>query len=179
LASSFLRIPLLLMLCCLAMPGGAAAPGESGALDEVTVTGKKLSQLQHEVIEAEDSFYQRFNALNTQDEFDIHCQMERETGTIIPHRQCRVRFLVDAAAEDGQDFHRGLTTAAAARGVNTTVAALQMQWSRRREEYRQTARALLQKDPELRALAARWLQLREQYDRARKEPHKNGLNLFE
>jgi hypothetical protein len=179
LASSCRRIPLLLILCGLALPGGAAVPGESGALDEITINSKKLRELERGAIAAEDRFYERFNTLNTNDDFDIHCQMERETGTKVPRRQCRVRFLVEAGAMDGQDFLRGLTSAAAARGVNTPVAALQMQWSKRGEEYRQMARALLQKDPELMALATEWLRLRGQYDRVYKERHKDRIFLFE
>ena len=39
-------------------------------------------------------------------------------------------------------------------------------WLLRREEYRQTVKALLEKDPELMALAVEWVRLREQYERA-------------
>ena len=181
------------MLCCLALPGGAAAaaagvgkeggappPGESVVkLDEVAVIGKKLRELHREMIAAEDRFYQRFNTLNTRDDFDIHCHMDKATGTNIPKRQCRIRFLEEAGAVDGQEFFRGLTTGSAARGVNTPVAALEMQWSQRREEYRQTAKALLEKDPELMGLATEWVRLQEQYDRARKERHRDRIILFE
>ena len=73
----------------------------------------------------------------------------------------------------------GLIAAAAASGVHTPNAVLQPLWVQRREEYRGAARALLEKDPELMALATRWLRLREQYDRAFKERHKDKLILFE
>ncbi len=184
------RIPLLLVLCGLALPGVAAAadvgkevgapPGEPvGALNEVTVIGKKLRDLERETTRAEDRFYKRFNTLNSHDDYDIHCRMYKETGTLIPQRQCRVRFLVAAEAVDARDFLTGLTTGAAARGVNTPVAAVQMEWVRRREEYRQAARALLEKDPELMALATEWLRLRQQYDRVYRERHKDKVILFE
>ena len=68
---------------------------------------------------------------------------------------------------------------AAASGIHTPNAVLQPLWVQRREEYRGAARALLEKDPELMALATRWLRLREQYDRAFKERHKDKLILFE
>jgi hypothetical protein len=169
----------VLILCVLAQPGGAAAGESAGDLDEVSVIGKKLRALEREMTEAEDRFYERFNALNTRDDFDIHCRMEKTTGTNIPQRHCRVRFLVDAEAADAQKFHMGLITAAAASGVNTPNAVLQPLWAQRREEYRQTARALLEKDPELLALATKWLRLREQYGQAFKERHKDKIILFE
>lgn len=179
-----------MFLCGLALQVGAAAAGVDGAggtpppgapgvdLDEVAVIGKSLRKLQREVIEAEDRFYARFNTLNTSDEFDIHCQMDKATGTRVPKRQCRIRFLADAAAMDGQEFLRGLTSAAAARGVNAPLAALQPLWLQRRDEYRQTARALLEQNPELMALATEWTRLQAQYDRVRKERHKDGIVQF-
>jgi len=197
LASSFRRIPLLLLLCGHAMsgltlPAGAAPangaskdggtppPGESIAqLDEVAVTGKKLRVLRREVFKAEDRFYERFNTLNTRDDFDIHCRMDKPTGTIVPRRECRIQFLVEAGATDAREFFEGLTTAAAAPGVNAPLAVLQPLWLQRREEYRQTAKALLEKNPELLALAAEWGRLRAQYDRERMERHKERIILFE
>ena len=156
MASSSRRILPLVFLCGLALQDGTAAAGEPVVdLDEVAVIGKSLRKLQREVIEAEDRFYERFNTLNTSDEFDIHCQMDKATGTRVPKRQCRIRFLADAAAMDGQEFLRGLTSAAAAPGVNAPLAALQPQWLQRRDEYRQTARALLEKNPELSAVRFR------------------------
>ena len=177
MASSFRRIPLLLIVCGLALSGGTAsadvskeagAPpaGESAAqLNEVAIIGKKLRQLKREAIEAEDRFFEHFNALNTKDDFDIHCRMDKATGTRVPKRQCRIQFLADAAAIDGEEFYRGLFNG---RGVNTPDAALLPLWLQRREEYRQTARALLEKNPQLLALATEWVRLREHYDRARK-----------
>jgi hypothetical protein len=192
LAISFRRIPpLLLVLCGLALPAGATAteagvnsegaapPGESvKELDEVAVTGKKLRVLRREVFKAEDRFYERFNTLNTNDDFDIHCRMDKPTGTIVPQRECRIQFLAEAGAMDAREFLQGLTTAAAARGVHTPLAVLQPLWLQRREEYRQTAKALLEKNPELLALATEWGRLREQYDRERKERHKDRIILF-
>jgi hypothetical protein len=162
-------IPSLLILCGLALPI-CAAPGESATqLGEVDVIGKRLRDLEREAIKAEDRFYKRFNTLNTNDDFDIHCQKQKATGTLIPQRQCRIKFLVDAGAMDGQEFHRGLISAAAAPGVNTPLASLVPQWVQRSEEYRQTVKALLEKNPELMALGAEWVRLQEQYERVRKD----------
>lgn len=192
MASSSRRIPLLLILCGLAPADGAAAaaaglgrdggappPGEPVVeLDEVPVIGRTLRQLRREAIKAEDRFYERFNTINTRDDFDIHCRMEKATGTIVPKRQCRIQFLMDTEAMDAREFVMGLTTAAAARGVHTPLAPVQTQWVLRREEYRQTVKALLEKDPELMRLAREWVRLKEQYERVRDERHQDGFVQF-
>jgi hypothetical protein len=175
------RIPLTLVLWGFVIPLGAAAADvskDSGELAEVDVIGKSLHELEREVIVAEDRFYKRFNTLNTNDDFDIHCRMEEMTGTRVPQRQCRIKFLADAQAMDSQEFLKGLTSASGASGMNTPVAALMPQWVQRRDEYRQTAKALLEKDPELLALANEWLRLHEQYDRVRKERQKGRIIVF-
>jgi len=179
LVSSIRHFPMLLMLCGLALTVSAAMPpGEQvGDLDEVAVVGKTLRQLQREAIKAEDRFYKRFNSLNTRDDFDIHCRMDKPTGTLVPRRQCRIQFLMDAGAIDAREFLQSLTTissaegqvtASGARTVNTPDSQLQPLWLQRREEYRQNAKALLEKDPELMALATEWVRLRKEYDRALK-----------
>jgi hypothetical protein len=190
LSSSSRRIPLLPVLLGLAIhfglaaaqagdgtEDGSAASGQAAPdLDEVAVIGKKLRTLRREVIAAEDRFYRRFNALNTIDDFDIRCEMDKATGTLVPKRQCRIQFLVEAGAKDGQEFYAGLSQG---RGINTPAAALQMQWLRRREEYRRTARALLEKDSQLLALAVEWGRLQEEYDRALMARRRKGSGLFE
>lgn len=167
-------------------PAGAAPEDLAGPLpgtgeptvemEQVEVIGKSLRKLKREAIRAEDRFFERFNSLNTKDDFDIHCRMDKATGSNVPQRQCRIQFLVDAGAMDARDFLMGLGNGGP--GVNAPLAGLQPLWLQRREEYRQTARALLEKDPELLALAGEWGRLREQYDRVRKERQKDwGLQL--
>jgi hypothetical protein len=175
MAGSLPRVPLLLFLCGLLLPGVSAAgeaseqgvtpPGERAEeLDRVDIVGKTWRRLKREMTAAEDRFYRRFNELNTRDAFDIRCEMEKETGTRVPKRQCRIQFLVDAQAIDAQEFYRGLFNGW---GVDSTFAAVNLQWLRYREEYLQTARALLEKHAELLALATDWQRLQQQYERTR------------
>lgn len=162
------------LIACCALAAGSAAPAAeeatvaaSAELDEVAVVGKSLRKLQREAIAAEDRFYQRFNQLNTRDEFDIRCEKEKATGTLVPQRQCRIQFLTEAGAIDGQAFYRGLTAASAASGVNTPLATLWPEWELRREEYRQTVRELVEQDAGLRALAVEWGRLLLQIEQAK------------
>jgi len=165
MASSLRRISLL-VLCGFVLPGGAAEPvagASARELDEVAVVGRKWRDLKRELIETEDRFYERFNLLNTREEFDIHCIRDKTTGTNVPQRLCRISFLQKAEAVEAREFTDGLTLGTAPVGVHTPLATLEPLWQQRREEYRRTARALLEKDPELMALATRLGRLREQY----------------
>lgn len=163
---SSLRIRLLSAAFALAMCGGVATGGEPVAeLDEFAVTGKSLRKLQREAIAAEDRFYRRFNTLNTRDDFDIHCDQDKATGTLVPKRRCRIQFLIEAGSIDAQDFHRALMRIE--RSVHTPIPVQWLQWEQRREEFQQAVRALVEKDAELKAMAEEWGSLLLQVEQVR------------
>jgi hypothetical protein len=72
-----------------------AAP-PAAAVDEVIVPGRKGEPLRVEIERLENSVYDRFNALNSSDEFDIHCFEQAPTGSNIPVRKCWPNFALDA-----------------------------------------------------------------------------------
>jgi hypothetical protein len=108
-----------------------------------------------------------------------NCHKDRETGTKIPKRLCRIKFLSDAAAIDGAEFYRALTGPSVGRGVNAPHAVLQPLWQKRREEYLHTAKVLLEKNPDRLALAIQWGRLLGQYERVHKERHEDRIIVFE
>lgn len=183
----------LLVLLALACPDSTAAdmaakddpatapPAVSSmALEEVEVIGKKLYQMQRELVAAQDRFYLRYNEFNTNDDFDIHCTDRARTGAIIRQRDCRLQFLQEAAAEEGLSFFHSLTgTTGEAHEPSRYVLSAQLRWFERREEYRQNMRRLLEQNPELRELALTWQQRQAEYDRARKARLKDRWILFE
>ncbi len=156
----------------------ALLPGESVTeLEQVDVIGKKLQQMRHELIAAQDRFYAHFNELNTNDDFDIHCTMHAPVGTGIRQRQCRLEFLREAAAEQGQNFFLGLTSDPPT--ITRSHVPAQTQWYARSDEYRETVKALLETSPELQELALTWQRLQEQYDAARKRRLEGRRMLIE
>lgn len=156
----------------------ALLPGESVVeLDQVDVIGKKLQQMRRELIAAQDRFYAHFNELNTNDDFDIHCTMHAPVGTGIRQRQCRLEFLREAAAEQGQNFFLGLTSDPPT--ITRSHVPAQTQWYARSDEYRETIKALLETSPELQELALTWQRLQEQYDAARKRRLEGRRMLIE
>lgn len=91
----------------------AAAPGEAQApatraeerIEEIEVIGQRsMLQLRSELRAIENKAFALFNDLNSDDDFDVHCSRETPTGTRISHWECVPRYLVNAEAQNAQDF---------------------------------------------------------------------------
>src|SRR5690606_32519670 len=104
---------LLLGLGAVAAAENAAAPRDS-AEDELVVSGQRPKNLRVEIERLENSVYERFNALNSNDEFDIHCFERAPTGSNIPVRTCAPNFVIEAEAAAA----RKIVQNARARGSN-------------------------------------------------------------
>ena len=90
----------LICAAALAQPGEGAADGRKppSVGDEVIVIGKSSSQLKVEMERAEEAVYDRFNALNSDHQFDIHCRREAPLGSNISRRVCQPNFWRDIEA---------------------------------------------------------------------------------
>ncbi len=64
-------------------------------IDEVTVTGRyeKLSAMRKEFEQLEDKFYNEYNKLNTDHQWDVHCRREAPTGSRFQYRVCTPTFV--------------------------------------------------------------------------------------
>ena len=56
--------------------------------------GRRPENLRVEIERLEVAVYERFNALNSDDEFDIHCLKQAPTGSNIPLRTCAPNFVI-------------------------------------------------------------------------------------
>jgi hypothetical protein len=107
----------------LAQQAPAAAPA---VRDEVIVPGRSPESLRVEIERLEESVYERFNALNTNDEFDIHCYKQAPTGSNIPLRTCAPNFVTRTeSAAAGSILTDGLHRAG--NNNNPAEQALRMQ----------------------------------------------------
>lgn len=89
-------------------PAGAAAESQTPVDEEIIVRGQSRAILRFEIQQAEQAVFDRFNEINSNDEFDIHCRREQLTGSHIPRRVCQANFWRDAQAVAGQETVRGL-----------------------------------------------------------------------
>lgn len=84
----------------------AETPPES--IEEIVVYGEKsLSNLRHEVYRTEENFFAAFNALNEEEEYDVHCFYEIPSFTHIRRHVCRANFVKDATANEYAGWRRG------------------------------------------------------------------------
>jgi hypothetical protein len=97
------------LLCCAAFVSELAAADDSVAapapastpsrsVEQIIVEGKPIAQLRLRIRIAEDAFYNRFNEINSDDRYDIHCFMRAITGSRIQHRYCEFQGWSEAAA---------------------------------------------------------------------------------
>jgi hypothetical protein len=140
----------------------AVTPGDVMAvrdLEEVVIAGNdaSLRAARKALIEAEDRFHARFNALNTDHRFDIVCHEEAATGTLIRQRNCGARAIEDDTHEEAQ---RLLSTVQGNVRI-ASVEDLQMSWQVR---LRDMAKERVGKDPELRRALLERIRLQQHLD---------------
>ena len=143
---AFAAVSVAAAICSAAAQGSEAhaAPGASSE-DEVVVVGR-IGDLRRQLWLAEEAVYDRFNAINSDDEFDIHCRWQRRAGSRIVERRCVSNAWRRADGFVGAAFIDGLGGSAFSTPVS--VARAQQLYDQRRlvREMKQ----LLVEDEELR-----------------------------
>lgn len=77
-------------------PGADVNQADSVKIEEITVYGARpLINLRWEMHTAEKNFYGVFNNLNSNDDFDVECGYETQTGSRLTEYSCSARFLRD------------------------------------------------------------------------------------
>jgi hypothetical protein len=71
-------------------------------IEELIIPGRVPENLRVEIERLEVAVYEQFNALNSNDEFDIHCLVQARTGTNIPQRTCAPNFVIRAESRSAQ-----------------------------------------------------------------------------
>ncbi|MFM1887175.1 MAG: hypothetical protein RL026_2332 [Pseudomonadota bacterium] len=114
------------------------------ALEEILVTGDRdsLSAARKAAADAEERFYERYNAGNDDHAYDMVCSERAPTGTLIRQRMCLPKLVDDAMAEE---------TARLVRGQGSTGVMLNPDALRQNAmvEVKRRLRERVAKDPEL------------------------------
>jgi hypothetical protein len=139
----------------------AAQEAAAGKLiDEIIVNGRTPPALRAEIERAEDAVFERFNAITSNHEFEIHCHPEKPTGTRIPQRVCAPSFVNQA----------GRNVVLAVQG-NSGAQTEQVYAAEASNDYRQLEaemRKLASEDPEFFAALQHLIELREAANEAAK-----------
>jgi hypothetical protein len=95
-------LPLVLQ----AVPLHAVAAEREQLLDEAVVqaTRTQLREMRKQMVAVEDRFYARYNELNGNDNYDIHCAEETTAGTRLQLRHCRPVFEARAVETESIDY---------------------------------------------------------------------------
>jgi hypothetical protein len=72
--------------------------------EEITVTGKSMAAARSELHRAQEQVFTVFNSLNSDDEYDIHCESRASTGSHIKRRVCEANFVGDATSAEAMAF---------------------------------------------------------------------------
>ena len=138
---------------------------ESAVDEEVVVVSRRgLVGLRAQILAAEDRVYALFNALNDDDQLDIHCYTETRTGTNISRRVCKPNYVDSATAVDGQSQLSALRSElGSAQMPSRTVI------QSKDRILRDKLAALVNDNAELRDAVVRHAELRATYESARQQ----------
>jgi len=92
-------------------PGGNADEDAGPAIEvdeEVVVRGRSRAVLRAQIELAEEALYARFNEINSNDEFDIHCRRVTPINSHISRRVCEPNFWRTVQARVGEETVRAL-----------------------------------------------------------------------
>lgn len=117
----------------------ASTPPPGDGIDELIVPGVRPENLRVEIERAERVVYERWNALNSNDEFDVHCLDSEPTGSNITQTRCAPNFVIWAESRAAKNTVDGERTAGSDR---QTDYLLEMQGKSRQltEEMQRVAR---------------------------------------
>ncbi len=147
------------------------------SLDEVLIEGDQtLSAARIAVVVAEDRFYARWNEVNRDPRFRMHCNREtpRDHPSLMTERVCRPAFLDRIDEEAARQTMAGLQGAMGGDGTVVVLPTPEPQILALRAEMRKRTLEMIRKDPQLkRALLehARLVQHFEELHKAKFKDH--------
>ena len=128
--------------------------------EDTSWRAKSARQLRREYRDAEESFYEAFNAVNSDDEFDIDCKTAPVLGSRKRERRCQADFLWDYEDELGEEMYRQSSTGSP--GSATTSGS---RIERKLEALRAEMSAAVSGYPEVAAAFAELARTKQNYDR--------------
>jgi TonB family protein len=177
---------LVISLLCTAQPDfaasqesteGATLQLEETAVDEVVtvVAQRSIRDLRLEVEAVRERVYGLFNSLNSNDEFDVHCENVVSTGSRIPHRVCRPQYADNAASDAGGEFARtlqadcagGILSEGCLATANSRAQASLGQVNGKAQEFDAEVQRLARENAEFRRAIAGFDDAKLRYDEAR------------
>lgn len=136
------------------------------AVDEVIVHGRyeQLSAMRKEYEQLEDKFYDEYNKLNTDHQWDVNCGREAPVGTRISGRVCTPVFVETIE----RDFYAGTLQGRA------TTGSVWIWIQPKREGFKKNMVDTVNKNPKLLELLMKRNAAQQRYEEARKKKFARG-----
>ena len=149
---------------------GPLASAEESTVPEVEINAQreKLTVMRAEMVKLEDQFYSEYNKLNTDHQFDVFCDREAATGTLIKTRVCRPVFVSRATEDEAQALLRGDPVPPASMVILT-----------KETDYEKNMLDVINNHPQLRRLVRERETLGKRYEAVRKKKLKGRIFVFE
>jgi hypothetical protein len=151
-----------------AQESAPTAAAQSAPTEEIIVLGKQLEELRIRIERAEDDVYSRFNEINGNDAYDIHCYERAGMGSHIQRRTCLSNAwrqmdaaVAEATVRDLQSASGGPAAPQGSQPAGGTPAASHIPQQYRAKQLRteklvaDELRRLAHEDPELGAAMVR------------------------
>jgi hypothetical protein len=142
--SASASLSLLAFTAALCAPSIASAQPQPAVGDEVIVRGRSYGELRLQIRLRQDAVFARFNDINSDDKFDIHCRMEQRFESHILERRCVSNSWREQDSNMGQAFLGALQGRS-----GSGVAELRAEQLRRQKLLKEAMRRLAYKDSEL------------------------------
>jgi hypothetical protein len=150
-------------------------------LDVVIVNGHqaKLHELRKEIEKAEEAFYEAFNRVNTDPQYETHCLNEVSTDGRSREHMCKPEFVHAAGEAEAQaligektvgNIGKGGYIFGGVEGYRGRPATMVI--NEKMPAYKRHMRDLVEKDPNLRQALGHYYSLTQQYDAIRKDKRK-------
>ena len=164
IAGAVLSLVLITSGNCQSVSDSEAAPDTEETIEEIRVYGdKSLGRLRQEAYDAEEIFFDSFNALNSDDDLDIHCYREAVTGSRLKRRVCKPNYLKRLEAEATRQMMLSLQAGGAG-------SYLEPVWRVRQkdEQMQEEMQRLAGENPKLLEALQEFADMKQAYERERK-----------
>ncbi len=156
---------LALFAAVLALPMAAAGPAEEEIENIVVIGQKSKASLRRDVFQSEETFYALYNTLNDDNEYDVRCFYEAQTGTRVKNHVCRAKFVTNAYAGHAAR-NRGDLTRVANQSAIPAIAE-------KKAKFQEKLETLIAANPELQAALVRYNTARAQFMAEREKSANN------
>lgn len=157
-----------LLLCMAARADAGQARMDSGEIEEITVYGEKpLLGLRWQMQKAEKTFYDAFNELNSDDDFDVKCAYSTNTGSRLAEYECIPRFVRVHQSQLNKQRQFG----------SAYIPEQKMDITEKRRQMQEELVALIESNPELLKAFTDALDAKKEYQTEREDRCKGGSVL--